>query len=202
MMAYTQGRKHVVAYYILLLIIYNCCVLWLYVCIEIYTLQLYIIDLTQRGCHTLRLGTLTSWNPLGHSRPVTGFLYHFCQRLSRHQCHNAAWRILNKIPMTPHGIELEMFRLVVSCLNPLHHRTLSVRTQIWPPVWNRTRRNSSASFNLPRKKLGLKRIIYKICNIHRASEICWCKHQETYAEFTPLKTPSLAIHFNLRKTSK
>ena len=33
---------------------YNCCVLWLYVCIEIYTLQLYIIDLTQRGCHTLR----------------------------------------------------------------------------------------------------------------------------------------------------
>ena len=27
---------------ILLLIIYNCCVLWLYVCIEIYTLQLYI----------------------------------------------------------------------------------------------------------------------------------------------------------------
>ena len=98
---------------VLLLIIYNCCVLWLYVCIEIYTLQLhtgcpttyqtrqffdnfttdtflfishttnvllfksrcnifigfgiirelpglvgsgtpYIIDLTQRGCHTLR----------------------------------------------------------------------------------------------------------------------------------------------------
>jgi len=27
------------------------------VCIEIYTLQLYIIDLTQRGCHTLRLST-------------------------------------------------------------------------------------------------------------------------------------------------
>ena len=26
----------------------------MYVCIEIYTLQLYIIDLTQRGCHTLR----------------------------------------------------------------------------------------------------------------------------------------------------
>ena len=25
------------------------------VCIDIYTLQLYIIDLTQRGCHTLRL---------------------------------------------------------------------------------------------------------------------------------------------------
>ena len=27
----------------------------MYVCIEIYTLQLYIIDLTQRECHTLRL---------------------------------------------------------------------------------------------------------------------------------------------------
>ena len=53
MVAYTRP-KHVVAYYILLLIIYNCCVLWLYVCIEIYTLQLYIIDLTQQGCHTLR----------------------------------------------------------------------------------------------------------------------------------------------------
>jgi len=31
-------------------VFYDC-----YVCIEIYTLQLYIIDLTQRGCHTLRL---------------------------------------------------------------------------------------------------------------------------------------------------
>ena len=51
------GPKHVVAYYILLLIIYNC-VLWQYVCIEIYTLQLYIIDLTQRGCHTLSDSTL------------------------------------------------------------------------------------------------------------------------------------------------
>ena len=25
------------------------------------------------------LGTLTSWNPLGHSRPVTGLIYHFLQ---------------------------------------------------------------------------------------------------------------------------
>ena len=26
---------------------------------------------------SLTLGTLTSWNPLGHSRPVTGLLYLF-----------------------------------------------------------------------------------------------------------------------------
>jgi len=25
--------------------------------------------------YLLQLGTLTSWNPLGHSRPVTGLLY-------------------------------------------------------------------------------------------------------------------------------
>jgi hypothetical protein len=33
----------------------NCCVSWLYVYVDIYTLQLCIIDLTQQGCHTLRL---------------------------------------------------------------------------------------------------------------------------------------------------
>jgi hypothetical protein len=29
------------------------------------------------------LGTSTSWNPLGHSRPVTGLLYHFylCEQI-------------------------------------------------------------------------------------------------------------------------
>ena len=32
----------------------------MYVCIEIYTLQLYITDLTQRGCHTLRLAPKSS----------------------------------------------------------------------------------------------------------------------------------------------
>jgi len=26
-------------------------------------------------CHEIYLGTLTSWNPLGHSKPVTGLLY-------------------------------------------------------------------------------------------------------------------------------
>jgi len=26
---------------------------------------------------SLNLGTLTSWNPLGHSRPVTGLLYFY-----------------------------------------------------------------------------------------------------------------------------
>ena len=32
-------------------------------CIEIYTLQLYIIDLTQRGCHTLRFLSPSSFIP-------------------------------------------------------------------------------------------------------------------------------------------
>jgi len=41
---------------------------------DIHTLQPYIIDFTQLGCHTLRLGTLTSWNPLGPSGPVMGLL--------------------------------------------------------------------------------------------------------------------------------
>ena len=45
--------KHVVVYYILLLIVILLCSL-LYAYIDIYTLQLCIIDLTQRGWHTLR----------------------------------------------------------------------------------------------------------------------------------------------------
>jgi len=46
--------KHIVVYYILLLILILLCS-WLYVYIDIYTLLLCIIDLTQRGWHTLRL---------------------------------------------------------------------------------------------------------------------------------------------------
>jgi len=44
---------------------------------------------------------------------------HFCWRLSRHQGHGAIGRILCqwKIPMTPAGIELVTFRLVVQHLN-------------------------------------------------------------------------------------
>jgi len=29
----------------------------------------------------MKLGTLTSWNPLGHSRPVTGLLYLYLLQL-------------------------------------------------------------------------------------------------------------------------
>ena len=47
-----------------------------YVCIEIYTLQLYIIDLTQRGCHTLRF-RIVAWcvgycTPRSAAREVDG----------------------------------------------------------------------------------------------------------------------------------
>ena len=51
----TYRAEICVANYISLLIVYNCCVPWLYVYIDIYKLKLCIIDLTQRGCHTLRL---------------------------------------------------------------------------------------------------------------------------------------------------
>ena len=47
------GTKHVVVYYTLLLIVILLCS-WLYVYIDIYTLQLCVTDLTQRGWHNLR----------------------------------------------------------------------------------------------------------------------------------------------------
>jgi len=47
------GPKHVVVSYILLLIVILLCS-WLRIYIDIYTLQLCIIDLTQRGWHRLR----------------------------------------------------------------------------------------------------------------------------------------------------
>jgi len=54
MMAHIQGRNmYVVVHYILLQIVILLCS-WLYVCIDIYTLELCIIDLTQQGWHTLR----------------------------------------------------------------------------------------------------------------------------------------------------
>jgi hypothetical protein len=58
-----------------------------------------------------KLGTLTSWNSMGHSRPVTGLLYftHFCLRLSRPQDHSAA------------GIEPTTLWFVAQCLNQLRH---------------------------------------------------------------------------------
>ena len=37
---------------------YNCCVSLLYVYIDVYTLQVCIIDLTHRGCHTLRIAVV------------------------------------------------------------------------------------------------------------------------------------------------
>ena len=52
-------------------IIYNCCVSWLYVYIVIYTLQLRIIDLTQRGCHTLRSANVISENETNYSNSMT-----------------------------------------------------------------------------------------------------------------------------------
>jgi len=47
------GPKHVVVYYISLLTVILLCS-WVYVYIDIYTLQLCVTDLTQRGWHTLK----------------------------------------------------------------------------------------------------------------------------------------------------
>ena len=63
------GPKHVVVYYILLLIVILLCS-WLYAYIDICTLQVCIIDLTQRGWHTLRTGcesTFTSLQSVGRN---------------------------------------------------------------------------------------------------------------------------------------
>ena len=70
------------------------------------------------------MGALNFWNPLGHSRPVTGLLYlyhfaHFCYRPSRLQGHSAAGRItLMKITVTLPGKEIANFRLVPNKCNP------------------------------------------------------------------------------------
>ena len=81
------------------------------------------------------LGTLTSWNPLGHSRPVTGLLYLYliisltssssclC-RLPRITAHSPSttcsrWQFLRKI----WPIQLT-FRLVISCTIFLSSLTL------------------------------------------------------------------------------
>ena len=40
------------------------------------------------------LGTLTSWNPLGHSRPVTGLLYLYGKFISPHFTNSAKWNLI------------------------------------------------------------------------------------------------------------
>jgi len=67
--------------------------------------QEYFLGVKAASALSQNLGTLTSWNPLGLSRPVTGLLYHLVKRsetksgLSFYTCLNGLSRsLLSFIP--------------------------------------------------------------------------------------------------------
>jgi len=76
------------------------------------------------------LGTLTSWNLLGYSRPVTGLLYLYVDFLLvpvRGGVHPRAIALPEGLcPMITTGIESQTFRLVAQFLKQVHHRISSV----------------------------------------------------------------------------
>jgi len=47
------------------------------------------------------LGTLTSWNPLGHSMPVTGLLYLYLYMFREHRAHHQERQIVSIQPTRP-----------------------------------------------------------------------------------------------------
>jgi len=59
------------------------------------------------------LGTLTSWNPLGNSRPVTGLLYHLLVTVHLFSCSHNCFHISLLLPLTSFSVFLQNLTFII-----------------------------------------------------------------------------------------
>ena len=83
------------------------------------------------------LGTLTFWNPLGHSRPVTGLIYLYLLPQNIHICSIVFWSVLNlDVELPEDGVtnagtcssDIELYFMYETCFCWRHEQFNSFKT--------------------------------------------------------------------------